>query len=152
MAASMPWLHRMVNKRGSTDPDFEGLPGEKPQTNDRRVLRTTILLSLIVTGCFIAWWLILGHNLPDYATMTSVTTDAGQPTVAWRLFEAGAFAWKGKVYDIWGREVIFFQGFGITGCVVSPRRDQERRNLIKILEADHTVIEVKPPPLGYLPC
>lgn len=132
-----------MKKGSSGDPDFGGSLVRSRPSVTRRVVAILAPTFLVIWGFMAAWWLCLSSCLPEYATMTSETTDRGNVTVARRLVELGAYAWRGKIYDRSGREVIFEEVGRVGGAQPGGqilRQAQERMDAIRV---HHPVIEVR---------
>jgi hypothetical protein len=106
--------------------------------------RAFAICALAMVGCWVIVWAIgICVCLPAYAPLDARTTDEGEPTVAWKLLAVGPYAWGGKVYDVWGREIIFFLELGGYGSASDITTVGARRHTIMSLRANHTVIEVQ---------
>jgi hypothetical protein len=139
-----------MKKAPISDPELGGRPGGRRRRGAFRIAAIAASALVLLGACSVAWWMRLASCLPEYATMRSGTGGEGHATVARRLFEVGAFALRGKIYNVWGREVIFFPALVAWGGA-PPRfseRDYERRKEQSdaLRAKHHTVIEVFPPP------
>jgi hypothetical protein len=133
-----------MKKIQAIDADSDALPGKQRRRKARRAAAIAVCVLMVVAACGITWWMALASCLPEDVTMTSLTTDQGNPTVARRLFEVGAYARDNKLFDSQGRNILFFgEPGGWGGANPGLGLLRERKQRIEKLRADHTVIEVK---------
>jgi hypothetical protein len=105
--------------------------------------RAFAIWALATVGFWVLVWAIaIAVCLPGYVTWNACTTDEGEPMVMWKLLEVGPYAWNGKIYDLRGREIIFFLELGSFGQGF-PESSYDRRLSIINRRANHTVIEVQ---------
>jgi hypothetical protein len=132
-----------MKKGSATDPDFRGSLVGPQRSVKQRVVAVTALVFSAMVGLIAAWWLSLSSCLPEYASMTSETTDRGNATVARRLVAIGAYPWQGKIYDWSGREVLFFEVGKISGAQPGGMILREAQKWLDDWRVHHPVIEVR---------
>jgi hypothetical protein len=134
-----------MKKVGAGDPDLDDSSGRRRRRSRARRLAAIMASVLATIGCcLVAWWMSLASCLPEGVTMTTETRELGDVTVARRLLEVGAYAWRGKIYDRSGREVIFFRKLAADwGANPGLGLQRELRERVDALRVDHTVIEVR---------
>ena len=132
-----------MQKGSAGDPDFGGSLVGPQRSVKRRVVAVTALVFSAIVGLIAAWCLSLSSCLPEYASMTSETTDRGNATVARSLVAIGAYPWQGKIYDWSGREVLFFEVGKIWGAQPGGMILREAQERMDALRVQHPVIEVR---------